>query len=210
MVRVASPVSVHTAVEVWAFTTCSMLMGWLGAVELAGHLVALNLSSLAFMLPLGIGTAAATRVGNLLGAALPWQVAAWTAVGLGAGVMAVSATIFASVPELLARLYTDDVAVVAMAAMLLPVAAAFQLFDGVQVVTAGVLRGAGDTSVPSLIGLFGFWVLGLPCAYFLAFPLGWGAIGVWAGLSTGLATVSILLVGRLRTTARRGGVRVQS
>lgn len=208
MAKVASPVGVHTAVEVWAFTASAALMGWLGALELAGHVVALNLASLAFMIPMGIGTAAATRVGNLLGAGARWQLAGWTAVAMGAGVMTASAMTFALVPEGLARLYTDDMAVIAMAASLLPVAAFFQLFDGVQVVTAGVLRGAGDTAIPSILGVVGFWLLGLPCAYILTFTRGWGAVGVWAGLSLGLAAVSILLVMRLRAVARRGGLRV--
>ena len=202
------PVGFQVGLEVWAFTGSTLLVGAFGATAVAAHMVALNLASLSFMVPMGISAAAATRVGNLLGAGHPWTRAGWTALGLGVSVMSLSAVIFASFPTTLARLYAPtDPAVVALAATLLPLAAIFQLFDGTQVVCFGVLRGAGDTRVPALANLVGYYAIGLPIGAWLAFG-GWGPQGQWVGLVIGLAVVAGLLVLRLRWTAARGGFRV--
>jgi MATE family multidrug resistance protein len=205
---VAAPVSAQTAAEIWAFGAAAAMVGWLGPTAVAAHAVALNLASLSFMVPLGVGAAAATRVGNLVGAGAPWTRAGWTAVVVGAGVMTVPAFLFAVFPTALAGLYSPDPAVVALAATLLPVAAAFQLFDGTQVVAFGVLRGAGDTRVPALVPIAGYWAVALPAAFVLGFPFGLGATGVWLGLTLGLASVAVALVARIRVTAATGGYRV--
>jgi MATE family multidrug resistance protein len=109
----------------------------------------------------------------------------------------------------LARAYTDDVAVIAVVVTLLPIAAAFQLFDGIQVVAFGVLRGAGDLRLPTLANLLGYWALGIPLGWWLAFRGGWGAPGIFAGLALGLFTVAMLLLARVAWMARRGAVRVE-
>lgn len=208
LLAVGLPVGFQVGLEVWAFTASTLLVGAFGPTAVAAHMVALNLASLSFMVPMGISAAAATRVGNLLGAGHPWSRAGWTALGLGVTVMSMSALVFASFPTALARLYAPtDPAVVAMAATLLPLAAIFQLFDGTQVVCFGVLRGAGDTRMPALANLIGYYALGLPIGTWLAFH-GWGPQGQWVGLVIGLAVVAGLLVLRLRWTAARGGFRV--
>jgi len=201
--RTALPVGLHSSVEAWAFVVAGLVAGTLGAVEAAAHAGAMNVASLTFMVPLGIGAAAATRVGNLVGARMSWSRTGWVAVGLGAGVMALSATTFATMPEAIARLYSPDVAVVAAMASLLPLAAAFQGFDGTQAVAFGVLRGVGDTRVPSAIALVAFWLVSVPLQLTLAYGYGWGLTGVWTGLVAGLSCVGVLLVARIQLFARR-------
>jgi MATE family multidrug resistance protein len=206
--RIGVPQGFQMASEVWSFLVAGFLVGTFGAADLAGHTIVMQLASLSFMVPLGVSTAAATRVGNLVGAGEPWTRPAIAAHLLGIGVMSVSALAFALLPGPLAALFTEDPAAVAVAVSLLPIAAAFQLFDGTQVIAFGVLRGAGDLTVPAAANIVGFWVLGLPIGAWLAFRHGLGSVGVWMGLVLGLATVALLLLVRERHTARRGGFRV--
>ncbi len=203
--RTALPVGLHSTVEAWAFVVAGFVAGSLGVASAAAHAGAMNVASLTFMVPLGIGAAAATRVGNLVGAGHAWSRPAWVAVGLGASVMGVSALVFATAPHAIARLYSPDLAVVSAMAALLPLAAAFQLFDGTQAVAFGVLRGVGDTRVPSLIALFAFWMVSVPTQLTLAYGMGWGLEGVWIGLVAGLSCVAVLLVGRIAAFAQRSG-----
>ena len=181
------------------------MMGWLGTTQVAAHAVALNLASLAFMVPLGMSAAASARTGNLLGAGERWQAPGWVAIGLGAASMSVSGSLFLLFPHALAHLYSDDPDVIALAAGLLPMAAALGFFDGVQAVSFGVLRGAGDVRVPSLFNVVGYWLVGLPLGAWLAFGAGWGPYGIWAGIVMALFVVASLLVVRVRWTGRRGG-----
>jgi multidrug resistance protein, MATE family len=197
--RVALPVGLQLGLEVWAFNAASVVAGWLGTDALAAHTIALNLAAMAFMIPLGLSAAVAARVGNLIGAGLPWRAQGWTAIGLGAGVMVVSAVTFSTWPHTLARLYTDDQGTALAAATVLPIAAVFAIFDGVQVTAFGVLRGAGDTRMPTLANVVGHWMLGLPTGVVLATWVGLGLTGVWIGITTGLASVAILLLIRLMT-----------
>lgn len=199
----ALPVGLHSSVEAWAFVVAGLVAGTLGAVEAAAHAGAMNVASLTFMVPLGIGAAAATRVGNLVGAKMSWVRSGWVAVGLGASVMAISAVCFATWPAQIASLYSPDAAVVAAMATLLPLAAVFQGFDGTQAVSFGVLRGVGDTRVPSAIALVAFWLVSVPLQLWLAYGLGWGLTGVWTGLVAGLSCVAVLLVGRIAVFSRR-------
>ncbi|MCB9763675.1 MAG: MATE family efflux transporter [Alphaproteobacteria bacterium] len=205
MMALGGPVGFQIASEVEAFNAVGLMMGWLGPTELAAHTVAINIASLVFMVPLGLSAAAATRVGNLLGAGQPWARSAWVAVAAGCGMMSVSAVCFYTLPEPIVRLYTDDAAVVAIAATLLPLAAVFQVFDGAQVVEFGVLRGAGDTRMPAMVNLVGYWALGLPIGYGLAFHGDAGPQGVWWGLVIGLAVVALLLCLRLTRVIAAGG-----
>lgn len=194
---VALPVSFQMGLEVWAFGVGVLLAGSLGATEGAAHTVALNLASLSFMVPLGVSTAAATRVGNAIGAGGPWRRPAWTAIAMGAGVMTVSATAFTAAPRALGAFYNDDPAVLDLVARVLPIAALFQLFDGTQVVAFGVLRGRNDLRVPALFNVVGYWLVGLPLAVALVEVVGVGLPGVWIGYSVGLGIVASLLLSRL-------------
>jgi MATE family multidrug resistance protein len=205
MLSLGVPIGIQISFEMWLFVAVALMMGQLGARELAAHQIALNLSALSFMVPLGIAGAAATRVGNAIGRRdMPGaRRAAQVCLAIGGSVMTVSALAFALAPRALARLYTDTTEVVALAAVLLPVAALFQVFDGLQVVGAGVLRGAGDTRVPAIIALIGYWVLGLPLAYFVAFRLQRGPEGLWWGLTAGLMSVAVLFLIRIARTFGR-------
>jgi MATE family multidrug resistance protein len=208
MTRLGLTLGLQFAFEVWAFHAAGFMMGRLGTVAFAAHAITINLATISFMVPSGIGAACATRVGNLVGARGAWTRAAWTGIGLGAIVMTVPAAVFIFAAGPLSRFYTDDPEVLACALLVLPLAGAFQLFDGVQAVAFGVLRGAGDTHLPAAANIVGYWLLGLPAGWLLAITLGWGPQGVWAGLVLALAAVAGLLLARVAWLARRGAVRV--
>ncbi len=196
VLRLGLPIGGQIGAEVGVFSAVAIFMGWIGPAAQGAHQVALQLAILTFMVPQGIGIAASIRVGQAIGrgdleaAARAGRVA----LLLGTAFMAACALVLASFPHALAGLFTDDAAVVARAAVLIRIAAAFQVFDGAQAVGAGCLRGAGDTRAPLLANLVSHWGLGLPLGYALAFRLGLGAPGLWWGLTTSLATVAVLLV----------------
>ena len=206
LIRIGVPVGVQMGLEVWAFGLSTLMAGWLGVTAGAAHMVALNLASLSFMVPLGVSMAATTRVGNLLGAGEPAraQRAAWTAMATGATCMAVSGLTFLLARTTIPRIYSSDPEVLAAAAAILPIAAAFQVVDGIQVTGAGVLRGMGNTRPAALFNLLGYWILGLPLGWWLAFEGGHGLAGVWWGLALGLLVVAVCLVAWIR---RRGPAR---
>ena len=190
------PVAMQVSLEMWAFSGAALIAGRLGAVSLAAHTIALKLAALAFMLPLGIAQGAATRVGNLIGAREPdaAQRAAWVSIGMGAGVMTLSASLFVVFRTGLPRLYTPDADVILACAAILPIAAAFQIFDGTQAVGCGILRGMGRTRPAMVFNLVSYWVLGLPIGAWLALFQGWGLAGIWWGLALGLGLVATSLV----------------
>jgi MATE family multidrug resistance protein len=190
------PASTQITLEIGLFATCTALAGRLGAVALASHQIALHMASLAFMFPLGISAAAAVRVGQALGRrdALGAGRAGWTAIALGFGVMICTGVLFLLMPAKIVRIYSLDPEVVETGVLLLTMAALFQLFDGVQGVAVGALRGAGDTRTPMLGHLICDWAVGLPLGYWLCFALGWGAAGLWVGLSTAMILVGIVLL----------------
>lgn len=204
------PIGVMSMLEYTAFGAVGLLMGRLGTVPVAAHQVAINLASLTFMVPLGVGQAAAVLVGNAIGAADMSRArrAARAALVHGVGFMAFTAIVFLVVPGILAGIYTRDAATLALAALLIPVAGVFQLFDGMQAVAAGILRGAGDTRVPMLINLAGFWIGGIPLSLLLGFRAGMGPVGLWWGLAAGLALVALILLARTGVLLRRGVARV--
>lgn len=190
------PAAGHIFAEIAVFAAATALAGRFPAVALAAHEVTLHHAALAYMVPLGISSAAAVRVGNALGAGQPAaaRLAGTTAIVAGASFMIFSAVLMFLFPRQILRIYTTDEAVVAFAIPLLFWAAAFQLFDGVQVVATGALRGRGDTRAPFLAGLLGYWVIGLPAGAWLCFARGEGVTGLWIGLSLGLAIVAALLL----------------
>ena len=198
--RLGAPIGVQQMLEFGVFGVAGLLMGLLGTVPMASHQVALNLASLTFMVSVGAAQAASVLVGHAVGRgdAPGARRAAGAGLLAGAGFMAVSAVVFLSAPEPLARLYSADPAVVGLAALLIPIAGVFQVFDGIQVVASGVLRGVGDTRVPMLVNLLGFWGVGLPISVVLGFGLDLGPRGVWLGLAGGIGAVALLLLVRVR------------
>ena len=200
MLRVGLPVGFQQWLEVGVFAGGALLVGLFGTVPLAAHEIAINLAALAFMVPLGVSAAAAAVVGRSIGrgdiAAARRDAAAAIAVGLGFMLLAAAAFLFLRRP--LAALFVADPATLALAASLIAIAAAFQIFDGIQGVCVGVLRGAADTRVPMLIHLLGFWVIGLPLCAILAFAVGMGPRGVWWGYVGSLIVVAALQLWRVR------------
>ncbi len=204
LVGLGLPAAMHIFLEVGVFGTATALAGTLGAVPLAAHQIALHTASLTFMVPLGIASAAAVRVGQALGRGDPQGAnrAGWTAIFLGAGFMTLSGIVFVSFPESIVRLYTHDARVVALGGLILMIAAFFQLFDGIQGVAIGALRGTGDTQTAMLAHLICDWGIGLPIAWYFCFQRGWGAVGLWIGLSLAMILAGIVLLrawtGRLK------------
>ena len=196
LVRLGLPAALQTGLEVGVFATATILAGRLAAVQLAAHQVALSAAAFTFMVPLGISSAAAVRVGHAMGRIDPRAAAraGWTALLLGGAFMSCAAVTFLTVPGWIIRVFTNEPTVVATGVALLGVAAIFQLFDGLQVVATGALRGAGDTRTAMLANLIGHWVLGLPLGYALCFWLDRGVIGLWIGLCTGLICVAAALI----------------
>jgi multidrug resistance protein, MATE family len=196
LVYLGLPAATQFGLEVGVFAVATALIARLGAVPLASHQVALNTASCTYMVPLGISAAAAVRVGQALGRhdADAASRAGWTAMLLGTGFMGCMAVAFFLVPQAIVRIYTHDPALIPAASALLFVAAFFQLFDGMQTVATGALRGAGDTRTPMLCHLFFYWVVGLPLGSYLCFRLGYGAPGLWTGLSVALILIGSALL----------------
>lgn len=205
LARLGLPAAGQIGVEYGVFTVATLLVGRLSALSLAAHQLALNTVYTTYMLPLGLSSAAAVRVGQALGRgdARSASRSGWVAVGLGAAVMSTAAVILLTVPRWIARLFTPELDVIAGAVTLLRIAAFFQLFDGLQVVTTGALRGAGDTRTPMLCHFLGYWLIGLPVGVWLCFARGWGAPGLWTGLSVGLILIGSTLTVVWRRAASR-------
>jgi MATE family multidrug resistance protein len=210
MLRLGLPIGAQHLLEFGAFALVALMMGWLGTRQMAGHQIAINLAALTFMVPLGVGDAASVLVGQAVGRGDPGGTrgAARAALATGAAFMAATAALFLMLPGPLARLYSRDLDVIAIAAALIPIAGVFQVFDGLQAVAAGVLRGVGDTRGPMLINLLGYWVLGLPLSVYLGFVAGLGPVGLWWGLVLGLGIVAISLLIRVRSRLARTQSRV--
>jgi MATE family multidrug resistance protein len=210
MLRLGVPIGLQYVLEFGAFAFVALMMGWLGTRQMAGHQVAINLASLTFMVPLGVGDAASVLVGHAVGRSDPAGArgSARAALLCGAGFMSCTALVFLTAPGFLARLYTTDAGVVAVAAALIPLAGVFQVFDGLQVVAGGILRGLGETRVAMMVNVLGYWLLGLPVSWLLGIRAGWGPVGLWWGLVVGLAVVATVLLVRVRIALRRQQGRV--
>ncbi len=190
------PAATQILVEIGAFSAVGALAGKIGAVSLAAHQIALNCASFTYMVPLGISSAAAVRVGNCVGRRdlRAARHAGWTSIVLGTSFMGCAGLVFLAAPRAIARIFTPDEVVVQAGASLLLIAAAFQLFDGLQTVATGALRGAGDTRTPMIANALAYWALGLPIGYVLGIKRGWGAPGLWIGLCLGLMVVGTTLL----------------
>jgi MATE family multidrug resistance protein len=190
--RLGFPVGLQMSLEAWAFTWATFMAGWIGVAAVGSHQITLNMAALSFMVPLGISQGASARVGNLIGAGdgSSMRRSVLAALLLGGGVMLLFGLLFASLRVELPRLFTDDLAVAAAATAILPLAAAFQLSDGVQVVAGGVLRGMGRPNASAVANLVGYYVFALPLAYVLGFHLKLGLWGIWLAMGIGLFGVA--------------------
>jgi len=196
LLRLGCPAAMQITMEVGVFAAATALAGRLTPVALAAHQIAMQVASLTFMVPLGMASAGAVRVGQALGRHDPEAAehSGWMALVLGAGFMGLAGLGLLSIPPVIMRIFTVDAAVISLGASLLLLAAVFQLFDGVQVVATGILRGTGDTRTPMVCNFIGHWLIGLPVGYVFCFLMGWGVFGLWIGLSLGLISVGAVLL----------------
>jgi MATE family, multidrug efflux pump len=195
LLALGAPAASQITLEVGVFALATALAARLDAVSSASHQIALNIVSLTFMVPLGLASAGAVRVGHAVGArdTVRARRAGWTTLALGASVMIVLGLTLFAFPAAMLRAFTTDPRVLQIGSRLLAIAAAFQLFDGTQAVTTGILRGIGDTRTPMVMNVIGHWVLGLPVGYALCFQFMWGVAGLWIGLSIGLIFCAVAL-----------------
>ncbi|MGJ8621518.1 MAG: MATE family efflux transporter [Yoonia sp.] len=198
--RLGWPIGLTSLAEGGLFSASAVMVGWIGAVELAAHGIAIQLASLTFMVHIGFSQAATVRAGRALGRrdVLSLRRGGITAIGMSAIYAATTSLIFLAIPETLIGLFIDPTEperanLLRIGASLVMVAALFQLVDGLQVVVLGLLRGVQDTTVPMVMATISYWIIGLPVSYLLAFPLGLGAVGLWFGLVIGLAVAALLL-----------------
>jgi len=208
ILRLGLPIGGILGLEIGVFATTGILMGLLGADALGAHQLVMNCISVIFMVPLGIAQAATVRVAVALGSGMPAAArrAGFVALALGVAYMAIMAIVLVAAPRAIARIYVDIDApanrgLVGIALYLLVIAAVFQIFDGMQAIAAGALRGYRDTTVPLLLAVIGYWGVGFVGGWLLAFPAGYGPVGLWSGLAVGLAAVALMLTLRLHFCA---------
>jgi multidrug resistance protein, MATE family len=208
LVRLGAPAAGQIVLEVGAWNLGTFCAGLLTPVALATHSIALNYASITYMVPLGISAAAAVSVGHAIGAGDRDRArrAGWLALGLGTSFMLLASVVFFIAPRPLIALYTSDPRVLAVGPSLLGLAAAFQIFDGIQTVSTGALRGLGETRFPMIANFVGYWILGLPLGIFLCFGLHWGIYGLWIGLTLALIVIASTLLMRWRKDSRKGAL----
>jgi MATE family multidrug resistance protein len=208
VLRLGTPIGLQLLAEIGVFSLVAVLAGRLGKVAVSAHHIAIGLASFTFMGVLGVSGATAVRVGHAVGERRSPRRAGLIGIGLGAGFMACTSACFLTWPRPLVALFTDDPAITELGVSLLAIAAAFQLFDGIQGVAAGALRGAGDVRFAFVANVGAHWLVGFPLALVLGFRLGQGAPGLWWGLLAGLALVAVLLLGRFLVISKRSVERV--
>ncbi|HEX8263044.1 MAG TPA: MATE family efflux transporter [Allosphingosinicella sp.] len=209
--RLGLPIAVTLALEITIFNAAVFLMGLIGEESIAAHAIAIQLAALSFMVPMGLSQAATVRVGLAFGRRDRAAVAraGWTAFALGVGFMTMTGLVMIAIPEALVTSFLDpaipaNAPVIRLAVSFLVVAAFFQIFDGAQVVAAGMLRGLHDTRVPMIYAALGYWVIGLVTGVGLGFGLGWEGVGIWIGLAAGLGAVAVMLLVRWLRRERLG------
>ena len=208
--KLGLPIGIQVNMEFASVGAVGLLMGGMGSLVMAAHQVAINLAALTFMVPLGISAAAAVKVGHAVGRSdtLDARRSSSSALLCGGGFMTLTAALFLLLPRPLASAYTNDLQVVVLAASLIPIAGVFQVFDGLQIVAAGVLRGLGDTRAPMVINVLGFWLFGIPVSLWLAFGLDLGPEGLWWGFVVALAALASLLLLRVGRRLSRPVARI--
>ncbi len=192
------PSGIQYFFEVGAFSFAVVMVGWLGTNQLAAHQIAINLASISFMCAIGVSAAGSIRVGNAVGRRNISETrrAGFTAIFISGSIMGTFGILFIIFRNILPTFYIDNSEVISFASTILIIAALFQIFDGVQAVGIGILRGLTDVKAPTLITFIAYWVIALPTGYFLGFNLEYGIVGVWIGLLMGLTTSASLLTMR--------------
>ena len=205
LLALGAPAAGQILLEVGAWNLATFSAGYLTPVALATHQIVLNYASVTFMVPLGISAAAAVSVGHAIGAGdiARARRAGWLALGLGTSFMLVAALVFLLFPQPLIELFSRDPQILAVGPGLLGIVACFEIFDGIQVVSTGALRGLGETRAPMWANLIAYFVLGLPLGFFLCFGLHWGIYGLWIGLTVALVFVALALLARWRRDSRK-------
>lgn len=208
LMRLGLPAATQILMEVGAFGAAAMLAGRLTPAALAAHQIALNCASVSYMAPLGIASASAVSVGQAIGANQPAaaRTNGYIGIALGCAFMSCAAIAFLVIPHQILSLFTDDPGVLALGTRLLAIAALFQLFDGIQTVSTGALRGLGNTHLSMIANFCGYWMMGLPVGYWLCFNKGFGVIGLWWGLTIALIAISLVL---LRVWQRQTGALIE-
>lgn len=203
--KVSFPIGTQLSFESGAFGFAAIMAGWLGTKEIAAHQIALNLSSVTYMAATGLASAATVRVGYSYGKKAPELVhlVGKTALGMVFAFMLCNAVLFMMFRSWMPGLYISNEEIITMASSLLLITAFFQLSDGLQCVSLGILRGLGDVKLPTVIALIAYWVIGLPVGYFLAFKQGIGLVGIWYGFLIGLSIAAVLLIYRFRLRIHR-------
>jgi len=206
--RLGLPAAGQIVLEVGAWNLATIAAGWLPPVELATHQIALNYAAFTYMVPLGLSSAAAVSVGHAIGAGDTAKArrAGWLALALGTAFMCLAAIAFFVAPKALIALYTRDAAVMAVGPSLLGLAAIFQVFDGIQTVSTGSLRGLGETRTPMWANLIGYWVIGLPLGISLCFVAHQGIHGLWIGLTVALIVIASTLLWRWNRDSQKQGI----
>ncbi|HEY0759963.1 MAG TPA: MATE family efflux transporter [Acidisarcina sp.] len=205
LLRLGTPAASQIVLEVGAFGAATVLAGRLAPEALAAHQIALNWASITYMVPLGVSAAAAVAVGHAVGAAdgAKAQRAGWLGILTATSFMGIAAILFLVFPRELVKVYTANAGVLRLCVPLFGLAGAFQIFDGVQGVATGALRGLGETRMPMYANLIGYWLLGLPLGYLLCFGAGWGIYGLWIGLTLALILISIAILLQWSRLSRR-------
>jgi MATE family multidrug resistance protein len=190
------PAATQILMEIGAFASAAVLAGRLSPVALAAHQIAIHCASVSYMVPLGVSSAAAVAVGQAIGRGEPLAArrTGYIAVGLGCAFMACAAAVFLLFPLNILTVFSTNAGILATGVSLLAIAAAFQLFDGLQTVLTGALRGAGNTSTAMWVNFAGYWLFGLPLGYYLCFHRGYGVMGLWWGLTLALVLISLTLL----------------
>ena len=203
--RVGLPIAISIFVEGSLFVGAALLIGRLGPVPAASHLIAINFSALAFMIPVGLSSAVSIRVGNAIGRKEPHaaRYAGFIGIVIVLGFQTISASAMLLFPELIVSIYTNDDMVAPLAVSLLFYAAIFQYSDGIQICAAGALRGYKDTRVPMIYTIISFWIVGMTLGYYLTFTVGMGPAGMWIGMIAGLSVAAVLMLGRFHRSSRR-------
>ncbi len=203
--RLGVPLGFQYVFEIGAFATASIMIGWIGAAELAAHQIATNMAAVTYMAASGVATAASIRVGNQIGLKdkRNLRVAGFSSFGMVGVFMAFCGLLFILLKKALPALYIEDISVRQTAANLLIIAAAFQISDGLQAVGLGTLRGLKDVNIPTLVTFVAYWLIAIPSGYVMAFHINWGVNGMWYGLSLGLTIAAVFHIWRFNRLTKK-------